>query len=315
MSADTDTYAPVWDHFAELRNAIIKCIIVIICGVFLSLCFYQEVIQLLTLPLQHSVKATTGIQQQELRRERISNPGTEESIYTLPANQVHYFAGSTRSLPRSILLPPGGYVDVDRVIPQSQLVLLSPLEGMLISFKVSLWVGLLGTSPFWIFALLKFISPGLRKRERDLLYPFLGLSALFIGSGLLLAYFVTIPLANQYLQAFNIEVGTNLWSLSSYINFSLFLLFANALALEMGLILFFLVHCGAFSADWMSRQRRYMIVLAFILGAILTPPDVLTQFLLAIPLIALYELAIVYARFREQLFASRQSAQNSCVVN
>src|SRR5204863_41436 len=115
-------------------------------------------------------------------------------------------------------------------------------------------------------------------------------------------YYVTLPLANQYLFLFNNSIGQNAWTLIHYVQYVLFLCLGHAIAAELGLLLLTLVHFRFLSPDWLIAKRRYMIVLAFVLGAFLTPPDVLTQLLLALPLIALYEVAIWYAKWRQHLF-------------
>jgi sec-independent protein translocase protein TatC len=295
-----EEFSSLWDHVAELRQTLIRSFFIILCGIAFSLYFHQEVFQVLTLPLKQSTSNLSTLNHQEIRRERIVNTGTENSRFQLPAsnNWVTLSPGAKRVDSHMILLPPGSHAEFEHYVSTNRLLVLSPLEGMLISFKASFWIGLVGTSPLWIFVLLKFISPALRSQEKRLLWPFLGLSFAFAAAGLAFAFFLTIPLANQYLYAFNGEIGTNLWSLSNYVNYTLFLLLANAAAFEMGLVLFFLVHCGFIDVEQMRSKRRHMIVVAFILGALLTPPDVLTQFMLAIPLICLYELAILYASFK-----------------
>jgi sec-independent protein translocase protein TatC len=178
-----------------------------------------------------------------------------------------------------------------------ELVLLSPLEGILIALKTSFWTGLFISSPVWLYVLSRFILPGLKKHEKSLILPFIAASAIFTLIGCLFAYFITIPIANQYLINFNQNIGTNLWSLGNYLDYSLFLLMANGIAFELGVIGIFAVHLQVLTAEKLTQNRRFAIVSAFIISAILTPPDILTQFLLAIPLIALYETLILYARF------------------
>lgn len=181
-----------------------------------------------------------------------------------------------------------------------QLLILGPIEGFQTALRTCFWCGLTVTSPIWIFALLRFIHPGLRESERRLIVPFLATSGVFISLGILFAYFVTIPLANHYLYAFNSSIGQNQWTLQNYLDYTVLLLLANALAFEVAVAMLFLVHSGWLSAAWLRDKRRLMIVLIFILSAILTPPDVLTQLLLAFPLMALYELLMIYADWRER---------------
>ena len=92
-------------------------------------------------------------------------------------------------------------------------------------------------------------------------------------------------------------MGQNAWTLNHYVNYVLLLCLGHAVAAELALLLLILVHFRFLSPSWLIAQRRYMIVLAFICGALLTPPDILTQLLLALPLIVLYEFAILYAKW------------------
>lgn len=173
-------------------------------------------------------------------------------------------------------------------------LILDPLEGIYLTCKVCFWISFALTSPFWGLAALKFILPGLNKKEKRLAIPFLIGSLFAFAIGGSIAYFFSLPLANAYLYAFNATLGQNAWSLANYIDYSLVFFLGHWIVFELGLILLFLVHQGMVSSSALRSKRRYMIVLAFIVGAFLTPPDVVTQFILAIPLIALYELAIFY---------------------
>jgi sec-independent protein translocase protein TatC len=120
----------------------------------------------------------------------------------------------------------------------------------------------------------------------------------FLLFGLLFAYYVTIPLANQFLYAFNLSIGENLWSASLYLDYTVVLLLANALAFELCAVLLLCVHYGVISSRWLQAKRRYIYVAIFVVAAVLTPPDVLTQLLLAIPLVIFYEMIVVYARWK-----------------
>lgn len=181
-------------------------------------------------------------------------------------------------------------------LPHS-LVIFSPLEGMTLLFKVSFWVGLVGTSPCWLYMILRFLAPGLTRRERRLLFPFLLLSILFFSLGLLFAYGVTLPIANRFLYELNASMAINLWNLGSYINYSLLLLLAHGLLFETFVVLLFLIHLEVIDSERLAKHRRIAIVTLFAIAALLTPPDVITQCLLALPALALYELMILYGRW------------------
>ncbi len=185
------------------------------------------------------------------------------------------------------------------VQPDAKLVLLSPIEGFMTAIKVSFWTGLTVTFPFWAFPLIKFVIPGLQEGEKGLLLPFLFGSIVCVGLGGGVAYFVTLPIANSYFYQYNSLIGINLWSLNSYLEFSLLLIFGHAVVFESGLLLVFLVYWGYINAQTMRTNRRIFYVCAFIVGALITPPDVLSQLMVAIPLIMMYELCLLYAKLKK----------------
>lgn len=282
----TAEYASFWSHVADLRKTLIQILGVFLIALIISLYFYQEIVTLFTAPLH----TEGGMHKQTVTHFEIRN--------TTPSPQSYTLLSDERLIEGTLPIPPGEKISLQKVSTWNKLVVFGPIEGMLIALKVCFWTALAVSFPFWAYFLLRYLLPALHREERLLLAPFFLLSALFIGGGLLLAYTVTIPLANSYLLAFNNTLGTNLWSLSSYLDYTLFLMLANALAFELAVVTLFLVHLGILSAEFLAGKRRYAIVAAFILGAILTPPDVLTQLMLALPLILLYEVALLYARLK-----------------
>jgi sec-independent protein translocase protein TatC len=288
--------APVWEHIAELRRALLRSLIVIAFGMICAFCFYQQIFSFLTDPLKNS--ANSSLEFQEIKHERIYNSGPHEQIYISSIRPTLLSPGAREIEPSKYLIPPYGFIEIDKIISSYQLVMLGPLDGMRATLMIIFWIGLVGTSPIWLFFILQFLMPAFNQQEKSMVLPFLLLSLIFLTMGFLFAFFITIPMANTYLQAFNSSIGINLWSLFSYIDYSIALMLANGLAFELCVILLFLVHYGFFSAETLIKKRRHMVILAFILGAILTPPDILTQIMLALPLICLYELAIIYAKAR-----------------
>lgn len=180
------------------------------------------------------------------------------------------------------------------------LYLFSPLEGFTTVLKTAFWVGLLVSSPIWTFFLLQFILPALRGREKRLILPFLLLSAIFITFGILFAYTLTLPLVTRFFRTFNEGIGENLWGVGQTLHFALMLVLAHGLVFELYVGLLFLIRFDFLPADRLRRGRRGVIVLILVLAAILTPPDVLSQILLAAPMLVLYETAIFYAAFRSR---------------
>lgn len=180
---------------------------------------------------------------------------------------------------------------------EAPLLILGPLDGMILVFKTCFWLSLTFTAPFWGWSILRFIQPGLKESEKIILLPFMVFSLLFMVGGMALAQYITIPLTNEVLTSFNSTIGQNAWTLGHYINYVILIHLGHGIAAQITLILFLLVHYRFILPNQLSLKRRYVIVFAFILGALLTPPDILTQLLLALPLIALYEIAIIYSRF------------------
>lgn len=279
---DQDHLAPLLDHFQALRNTLVQCLSIVLIGCVVCFAFTEPLLAWFTAPLHPSGDLTV----EKIETIQVSNPHATPQLYLMPSGET-------------VEVAPNATFTHTLHQPQNRpLVLLGPLEGMKIALKTAFFVGVLLTAPLWAFCIARFIAPALRQAEKRAAIPFLLTSVGFIVMGGLFAYSVTIPLANTYLLQFNAALGTNLWSLSHYLDYTLFLLIANGAAFQLAAIGLFAVHYRVVTAELLSTHRRGAIVVAFILGALLTPPDVATQFLLAIPLIILYESVILYAKLR-----------------
>jgi len=293
---DKDISATFWEHVDDLRSMLLRTFLVIGIGFAVCLFFHQELFAILTKPLNI---ATSQVQLQQVRRERIYNPGPDSFAYAAENPNLVDTSEGVREVSSGIfLIPEEGYLIVDRPVPSNRLALFGPLDGILITFKTCFWVALAATSPVWMFFILAFIAPALHPPRRRLIFPFLALSFLFFFFGFLFAYYLTIPMANRYLSAFNLAIAENFWSLAHYLDYTVILLLASGLAFQLCVVLLFLVHFRLISHERMGKWRRGVILGAFIVSAVLTPPDPLTQVMLAIPLIALYELSMLYAKLR-----------------
>lgn len=173
-----------------------------------------------------------------------------------------------------------------------------PTEGFTLALKVSFWTGLLASSPLWLYTILHFILPGLRKREKKLILPFFCLSITFIALGLTLAYTLTLPLVIRFFTQFNAGLGDNLWGLAQTLHFALMLILGHGLIFELYVGLLLLINYGFVSVHQLKRGRRVVMIVILVIAAIVTPPDILSQLLLAMPMLLLYEGAILYARTR-----------------
>ncbi len=166
---------------------------------------------------------------------------------------------------------------------------LAPGEYFFVSIKVAAYSGILVASPFVLYQIIRFVLPGLTRRERRLLGPIvLGSSGLF-GAGILFAYVALVPAALNFFIQYGAGVVEQLWSIDRYFEFVLLLLFSTGLAFQIPVIQLLLGLLGIVSGKQMLAGWRYVLLGAAILGAILTPStDPLTQSLLGGAVVGLY---------------------------
>lgn len=162
---------------------------------------------------------------------------------------------------------------------------------MLVAFVAGLFI----SSPFIFYQIWAFIAPGLYDEEKRFIIPVAVISALFFIGGGLFCYFIVFPYAFNFFIGFSTQSIQITPRISDYLDFILKLLLAFGLIFEMPLFSFFLSRMGVLTADMMRRGRRYAVVGIFIVAAILTPPDVVSQLLMACPMLILYECSILVA--------------------
>lgn len=302
MIVESSELSSIWNHLEELRSTFIKIFWVILLGTGIAFFFHPSIVQFLSKPLTNQLSHATSLETYEIKLQRVINSGKELKIHELPqGSSLKYLSPGAKELEKGkIKLEPQSYAEWEQSFPTPKLLILGPIEGLSISLKVSLWIGLAGTSPLWFYFIFQFIAPALHQKEKLLVLPFAILSLFFISLGIGFAYIFTIPLANRYLFDFNEQLGVNLWSFSNYIDYTILLILSNALAFELFAVVIILVHYGFLRAQMMQDKRKHFIVSAFILGALLTPPDILSQVLIAIPMIIFYEITLLYALMRDR---------------
>jgi len=292
------TEKPFWDHVEELKKRLVAVLFTLLLGFVVALFFYEPVIHLLTL----SKKSQSPFYVEELLREKVVNREEAESFFTLPVNGrlVAHGEGVRQGDKDTFLLPKKGWLEVERSVPKERLYLLSPLEGFKTLFKTSFFLSVLITSPILLFFLLPFFLPALSCREKTLLKPFLIISYAALVGAFFSAFYFTIPLANTFFSTFNDAFGKEAISLSSYLDFTLFLVLSNGIFFELVGLFFLLINRGFLDEALLRSKRRYAILSIFIVSAILTPPDVLSQLIMAVPLLLIYEGAILYAKTKNK---------------
>ena len=164
-------------------------------------------------------------------------------------------------------------------------------------FKLTLVLSVFITVPFILYQAWGFIAPGLYQREQRLVFPLLFSSTLLFYAGMSFAYFVVFPLVFGFLSGIAPEGVAVMTDISRYLDFVLKMFFAFGLAFEVPIATILVVWSGMTTAESLAKKRPYIIVGAFVFGMLLTPPDVISQTLLAIPMWILFELGLIFSRW------------------
>jgi Twin arginine targeting (Tat) protein translocase TatC len=178
----------------------------------------------------------------------------------------------------------------------STMIAIEVASPFLTPFKLTLVLSVFVSMPFILYQIWAFIAPGLYRNERRVLMPFLLSSSVLFYVGMAFAYFVVFPLAFAFLTGAAPEGVTVMTDINKYLDFVLTFFFVFGIAFEVPIATLVLVFLGITTPDHLSGKRPYVIVGAFAVGMVLTPPDVVSQTLLAIPLWLLFELGVILAR-------------------
>jgi len=172
-----------------------------------------------------------------------------------------------------------------------------PAEAFILKLQAALFAGVILAAPLILYQLWRFVAPGLYPSEKHRLLPFLAASLMLLCAGLAFCYFFVLPLAFRFFTEEYTSIGVKpVIRIGEYFSFILRLLSAFALVFELPVLTFFLARIGAISHIQLLRWSRPALVGIFILAAILTPPDIVSQLLLAMPLMLLYGLSILIAK-------------------
>ncbi|MDH5570174.1 MAG: twin-arginine translocase subunit TatC [Gammaproteobacteria bacterium] len=166
----------------------------------------------------------------------------------------------------------------------------------LVPFKLVLMLSMLAALPYLLYQVWSFIAPGLYKHEKRLVAPLVFSSVMLFYCGIAFAYFVVFPLLFGFFIAIAPEGVSVMTDIGQYLDFILAIFFAFGIAFEMPVATFLLVQAGVTTADSLAEKRPYIIVGVFVIGMLLTPPDVISQSLLAIPMWLLFEIGLLASR-------------------
>lgn len=189
----------------------------------------------------------------------------------------------------------------------AKLVFLAPAEALWMNIKIAFVTALIMGLPVFLHQLWRFISPGLLQHEKKYFIPFIfSASALFL-LGAFFCFFIVLPFAISFLLTYKVgDVLMPMLSVGMYVDFCLKFILAFGLIFELPIIIIFLTKMGFVTPQFLAKNRKYAILISFILSAILTPtPDAFNQILMAVPMIALYEVGI----WLSMLFKRREKSE------
>ncbi|MBP1152926.1 MULTISPECIES: twin-arginine translocase subunit TatC [Methylocaldum] len=240
-----DTEQPFISHLVELRDRLLRCILVVL-FVFMSMAYF--------------------------------------------ANEIYaYLAG-----PLMKHLPPG-----------SQMIAIDVASPFLTPFKLTLVAAVFLSIPYILYQVWAFVAPGLYEHERRLVLPLLFASTVLFYGGMAFAYYLVFPLIFGFLTATAPAGVAVMTDITHYLDFVLTLFFAFGVSFEVPIATIVLIWSGISTRESLSEKRPYIIVAAFVIGMVLSPPDVVSQSLLAVPIWLLFELGLVFSR----LFRPRRIEQ------
>lgn len=187
---------------------------------------------------------------------------------------------------------------------QGKIIYTDVFEAFFVNVKVAFFAAIMVAFPVVASQIWKFVAPGLYKNEKQALLPFLIMTPVLFGMGAALAYYLAMPIALHFLLGFQGNIGgvqqEALPGVGNYLSFVTKFMFGFGVAFLTPVLLMLLERAGIVTRDQLVRGRRYAIVIVFVIAAVLTPPDIVSQLLLATPLVLLYEFALIAIWFTEK---------------
>ena len=181
-------------------------------------------------------------------------------------------------------------------LPEGGHMIATDVAGaFLVPMKVTMMVSFVIALPYVLYQAWAFVAPGLYAHERRLVVPLISASVLLFFTGMAFAYFAVFPTVFGFVNKFAPEGVAVMTDIDKYLSFVLTTFLAFGLTFEVPIVVIVLVRVGIVTIEQLKEARRYVIVGAFVLGAIFTPPDIVSQFMMAVPLVLLYEVGIIMA--------------------
>jgi sec-independent protein translocase protein TatC len=195
-------------------------------------------------------------------------------------------------------------------LPNTPLVMIKLTEGFMTYLRLGLWAGLFFASPIVLYQLWAFIAPGLYKHERRLIGPLVVSSTVLFALGAALAYYEALPFMLRYLMAgYSSDEVRPMLAVSSYVSSACLVMATAGLIFQIPLAMLLLARMGLIKGSTLAKNRKYVLLVSFIIGAVLSPPDVFSQCLVSIPLFLLFEVSIWVIRIQDLLRRRKPEAE------
>ena len=198
---------------------------------------------------------------------------------------------------------------IEKLPAGSSMIATEVASPFLTPFKLTLFVAVFIAVPYIFYQVWSFVTPGLYENEKRLAIPLLLSSIALFYCGVLFAYFAVFPLLFAFLAATAPEGVQIMTDINHYLNFILKLFFAFGLSFEIPVATFVLVRGGFISVEKLAANRPYIVLCAFIAGMLLTPPDVISQILLAVPIWLLFEVGLILGRLQNAKLEKEEQAE------
>ncbi len=311
-------------HLAELRKRLGLSVLSIFIAFVIAFVFHNGILTWITQPLNDALtevgrivetqdKATWHMQQKENNITVKAAPNTPSTLATKLQNRLEEAAkiadtklsllledaaSAAKELSLSLKKVDGNISAADH--PDSKFIgqITTHQVGgaFFVALKVSFFAGLLGAMPFILYQLWLFVAPGLYSNEKKMAIPFVAGGSFMFFIGVIFAYYVVTPFGFQFLITFGAFLYTPLINIEDYVGFFTKIMFGFGMAFELPVFAYFLALLGLVTDRTLIDFFKYAVIIIFVAAALLTPPDILTQLLMAAPLIILYGVSILIVR-------------------
>jgi sec-independent protein translocase protein TatC len=317
-----DTTMSLGDHLEELRARLILAIVGLLIGTGICLSFGTRIIKFIERPYTKIFQISDNKSQKDEETIKLLNNLFNNTRLKLAADpntqgiepKTEAFVQKFCTEALLILFNDPNYTAIrpsgNQISPERRLQILSPAAGFVSYIKIALMAGLILSSPWVFYQIWMFVAAGLYPHEKKYVHSAVPFSAALFVTGALFFLFVVAPLTLGFLVKFNegvLDARSN-FTFADYISFITMLMLVFGMAFQTPVAIFFLNRTSLVSIQALRKSRKFVILIIFIVAAMATPPDVISQVTLAIPLYFLFELGIILSVFAERRRKSKEKA-------